>query len=134
MPATIYGSSKFGVDDETTALSLYVGDFSANITSEQATVTDHLGSDVGLAVFNPIVEMQCSGVLKTAGTKMTGITIGAAVTTVNNLESYMLDTAVGSNSGKIIVTDAAYTRANKDFETGSFTAQIRPGVTGSAQA
>lgn len=134
MPATVYGSSKFGVDDDSTALSLYVGDFSANITSEQATVTDHLGSDVGLAVFNPMVEVQCSGVVKTSGSAMGTGVVGSIITTINNLESYMLNTATGSNSGKIIVTDASYTRANKDFEQGSFTAQIRPGITGTAQA
>lgn len=130
MSATVFGASRYGVTDDSTATGLLVGSFSSAYSTEQAFAKDHLGCDVSMSLYNDSTEITCSGVV---AVKATGLVPDlAAVLTFANDSADTLSTndknlfsTSNANAGAV-VTGANLTRANSEFETGDVTAIFKP--------
>lgn len=130
MSATIYGSARFGVVDDSSATDLHVASLTYTSSVEEAFAKDNSGSDVAHALFNETVEISADGVV---AAKTTGLTVAIAdtVTLANesadtlSLNDQNLFATADANAAPVC-TNVALTRVNNDFETGSLTLSFRP--------
>ncbi len=130
MSATVFGSARYGVNDDSSATGLFVGNISYAYTAEQAFAKDHTGSDASMSLYNDSTEITISGVVKT---KATGLVpdIAAVLTLANSsadslaADSKNLFSTPVANAG-VIVTGATLNRVNTEFENGEISAVYKP--------
>lgn len=130
--ATVYSTAQFGLADESSATGLYVGTVSFSATSEMATAPDHIGCDVGIAVYNPKKDVSIDGIV---AVKATGLvdTIGSTITLANtslNTRTRLTESIGGSHASgaAIIITGADISGTATGFETGSMSGVYCPFV------
>lgn len=121
MAATVYGSGTWGITSEA-AKGLYIGSMAVDASEEEVYVPNHIGEDIGLSMFNQQATITGSGAVVTADT--TGQTLGG-ILDIASVAIFGTDTGIT----KFYVNSVNLTRANRDFETGSFTAVGRAGIT-----
>ena len=124
--------SLFGADGDTiqrgiiadnTATGMYLADLAMSAQEEEVTVENHIGEVVGLSLGNQSAEITASGVLLAKGNQTQ--VLGDAMGTLLNSATMLLDTTVT----EFYITSINTTRANKQYETGSFTARGWTGLT-----
>lgn len=132
--ATVYGTAQFGLADDATATGLYVGSVSFDGTSETAMAPDHIGCDVGLAVYNPKKDISVDGIIKTKGTGLVD-NIGSVITlanTTNNtrtrLNEGLGDSIASATGASIIITGNSIKPGATAFEEGGLTGIYLPFV------
>jgi hypothetical protein len=132
MAATVFGSARYGITDDTSATGLHLSDITYTYVSETASAPNHIGTEVATAVYNDGTDVSCNGVVES---KTTGFvldladTLTLANTTADSLdvEQQNLFTADVGSAG-LIVTGGSLTRGNTAFETGNIDARYRPQV------
>lgn len=130
--ATVYSTAQYGTADETSASGLYVGSVSFSTTSEQAVAPDHIGCDVGFAVYNPKKDVSLDGIVAVKGTGLVD-TVGSTITLANTTYSSrtrLTEFIGGSHAtgAAIIITGGDTTSTNTGFETGSISGIYNPFV------
>ena len=130
--ATVYSTAQFGLSDESSATGLYVGTVSFSTTSEQATAPDHIGCDVGFAVYNPKKDVSVDGIVAAKGTGLVD-TVGSTITLANttlNSRTRLAESIGGSpaSGAAIIITGAEISGTATGFETGSMSGIYNPFV------
>jgi len=130
--ATVYSTAQFGLGNDATATGLYVGTVTFTATSEQATAPDHIGCDVGLAVYNHKKDVSVDGIVATKATGIVG-TIGATITlanTTNNTRTRLAEMGPASpaSGAAIVITGGEISGTATGFETGSLTGLYCPFV------
>lgn len=121
--ATVYGGMKFGAADETSATGLYIGTITWTGTSEQAFAPNHIGCDVGMAVYNAKKTVTADGIIAAKGTGLVDA-IGSAITLANATADSRTRNSEGlgdtptANAG-LVVTGNTITVGATAFETGS---------------
>ena len=130
--ATVYSGAQFGLVSEISATGLYIGTISWDGTSEQAVVPDHIGTTVGVSIYNPTKEVSLDGVIAANGTGSVG-SIGSTLALANSTahSRTRLSLALGATpvSGSArIITGNNLAPSNTAFETGSLSASFWPGV------
>lgn len=130
MSATVFGTARYGVVDDSTATGLFVGSVGYTYNSEQAFAKDHLGCDVSMSLYNDSTDVSISGVVKTQATGL-----APAISDVLTLANSSADTLGLDNSNLfsipvggagVIITGATMSRSNTEFETGELTAVYKP--------
>jgi hypothetical protein len=130
--ATVYSAAQFGLVAETSASGLVVGTVSFDISTETATVPDHIGCTVGFSVYNPTKEISLDGVVATKGTGLVpnvGATVVLANTTANS-RTRLTEGIGGTHSANaaIILTGGGTSGTATGFETGTLTGVYHPFV------
>jgi nitrogen fixation protein len=135
--ATVYGTAQFGLADDATATGLFVGSVSFDGTSETVMAPDHIGCDVGLAVYNPKKDISVDGIIKTKGTGLVDH-IGSVITlanTTNNtrtrLNEGLGDSIASATGASIIITGNSIKPTATGFEEGSMSGVYLPFVAAS---
>lgn len=80
--ATVYGTAQFGLADDSTATGLFVATCKWSGTSEQALAPNHIGCDVGLAVYNAKKTCTADGIIAAKGTGLADA-IGSVIVLAN---------------------------------------------------
>ena len=130
---TVYSGAQFGCATEITATGLYIASISWDASSEQATVPDHIGTTVGVSIYNPTKEVSCDGVISSKGTGLVG-SIGSTLALTNNNAlngRTRLSEGLGAtlaSGAALIITGNTIAPSNTGFETGSISASFWPGV------
>lgn len=123
---------QFGLGDDASATGLLVGTVSFSATSEQALAPNHIGCDVGIAIYNAKKTISVDGIIKTKGTGLLG-SIGTGIVLANTTTSTRTRLAEGlgetpvSNSG-IIVTGNTISPTATGMEGGSIEGVFLPSV------
>lgn len=130
--ATVYATSQFGLSTDVTATGLFVGTVSFSNSSETATAPDHIGCDVGLAIYNPKKDVSVDGIVASKGTNLVA-NIGSTVTLANttyNTRTRLAEQISGTptSGAAIIVTGGETSGTATGFETGSITGIYHPFV------
>ena len=134
--ATVYSGAQFGLVSEISATGLYIGTISWDGTSEQAVVPDHIGTTVGVSIYNPTKEVSLDGVIAVKGTGLVG-SIGETLALSNstNLPGGGTRTRLSEGLGAtpvsgaaLIITGNNIAPSNTEFETGSLSASFWPGI------
>lgn len=130
--ATVYASSQFGLAADVTATGLFVGTVTFSNTSETATAPDHIGCDVGLAIYNPKKDVSVDGIVAAKGTNLVA-NIGSTITLANttyNTRTRLAEQISGSATGgaAIVITGGETSGTATGFETGSITGIYHPFV------
>lgn len=130
--ATVYATSQFGLAADVTATGLFVGTVSFSNSSETATAPDHIGCDVGLAIYNPKKDVSVDGIVASKGTNLVA-NIGSTITlanTTNNTRTRLAEQISGSpaSGAAIIITGGETSGTATGFETGSLTGIYHPFV------
>lgn len=130
MAATVFGTPRYGLTDDTTATGLYLSDLTFDYTTEQAEVRNHTGSEVATGIYNDGADVSCNGVVEVKATGF--VTDLASVVALANTTADTLDlmgqnmfSTPNANDGLILV-GMNLTRTNTAFETGSMTMRYRP--------
>ena len=129
---TVYSGAQFGLKAELTNTGLYIGSISWDKSSEQATVPDHIGTTVGVSIYNPTCEVTCDGVIASRSNGLVGA-IGSVLVLENGTfngrvrNSEGLGATLASGAG-IIVTGNNISPTGTGFETGSISGSFWPGV------
>lgn len=123
--ATVYSTAQYGLADESAASGLYAGTATFTATSEQATAPDHIGCDVGFAVYNQKKDVTLDGIVATKGTGLIG-SVGATITLLNttkNSRTRLTEffTGTPATGAAIIITGGETSGTATGFETGSLT-------------
>lgn len=132
MSAKNYSGARYGLIADTTATGIVIANLTFDFTSEQAYVSNHIGTSIGVSIFNDTANVSLDGVLasRTAGlVASVADTVTLANSTANSLNVFtdgLFSTPV-SNAG-IILTGSTMARKNKEFETGSMTGIYLPAV------
>lgn len=130
--ATVYATSQFGLAADVTATGLFVGTVTFSNTSETATAPDHIGCDVGLAIYNPKKDVSVDGIVAAKGTNLVA-NIGSTITLANttyNTRTRLAEQISGSAAGgaAIVITGGETSGTATGFETGSITGIYHPFV------
>lgn len=130
--ATVYATSQFGLAADVTATGLFVGTVTFSNTSETATAPDHIGCDVGLAIYNPKKDVSVDGIVAAKGTNLVA-NIGSTITLANttyNTRTRLAEQISGSATGgaAIVITGGETSGTATGFETGSITGIYHPFV------
>lgn len=130
MSATVFSAARYGIVDDETASGMHLANLRYAYSSEQATAPNHIGNDIGFAVFNDKTEVTADGVVKTK-TAGIGLQLANVITLANESDESLsmndagLFTSANLNAG-VILTSIDVSRANKEFETGSLTGSFMP--------
>jgi hypothetical protein len=124
MAATVFGTPRYGVVNDTTLTGLAVGSYTASLETEQAFAKNHLGNDVAMSIFNDSQTITLSGVVAVLATGLVP-SLAAAVTLANGTQSAKLFTTPDAGAN-FVVTGASLTRANTEFETGEISGVYKP--------
>lgn len=123
--ATVYSTAQYGLADDQTLTGLYVGTVSFSTTSEQATAPDHIGCDVGFAVYNQKKDVSIDGIVAAKGAGLVD-SVGSTITLANT--TYSSRTRLGefvtgsaATGAAIIITGGETSGSATGFETGSIT-------------
>jgi hypothetical protein len=130
--ATVYATSQFGLAADVTATGLFVGTVSFSNSSETATAPDHIGCDVGLAVYNFKKDVSVDGIVATKGSNLVA-NIGSTITLANSSHNSRTRLAeqfsgTAASGAAIIVTGGETSGTATGFETGSITGIYHPFV------
>jgi len=130
--ATVYATSQFGLSTDVTATGLFVGTVTFSNSSETATAPDHIGCDVGLAIYNPKKDVSVDGIVASKGTNLVA-NIGSTITlanTTNNTRTRLAEQISGSpaSGAAIVITGGETSGTATGFETGSLTGIYHPFV------
>ena len=130
--ATVYATSQFGLAADVTATGLFVGTVSFSNSSETATAPDHIGCDVGLAIYNPKKDVSVDGIVASKGTNLVA-NIGSTITLANtayNTRTRLAEQISGSaaSGAAIVITGGETSGTATGFETGSLTGIYHPFV------
>jgi len=132
MSATVYSAAKFGIASEASSTGIHAANISYSGTSETAVAPNHVGQDVGLAIFNESIDVTIDGVLVTKGA---GFVVGIAdlVTLANTTADSLTVTTdilkvTPSANASVVITGANLKRSNNGFEMGDLTGVYKPGV------
>lgn len=130
--ATVYATSQFGLAADVSATGLFVGTVSFSNSSETATAPDHIGCDVGLAIYNPKKDVSVDGIVASKGTNLVA-NIGSTITlanTTNNTRTRLAEQISGSpaSGAAIVITGGETSGTATGFETGSLTGIYHPFV------
>lgn len=134
--ATVYGTAQFGLASDSTATGLFAGTVTFNMTSEQAMAPNHIGCDVGFAVYNGKKDVSVDGIVAVKATGVVGnlgAVIALANTTTNgrNRVSEALGFSPVAGAG-LIVTGGSISPNQTGFETGNISAIFLPSVSTSS--
>lgn len=130
--ATVHGTMQFGLADDSTATGLLVGTCSWSATIEQAFAPNHIGCDVGIALYNAKKTVSVDGIIKTKGTGILG-SLGTAITLTNTTNNTRTRNAEGlgetpvANTG-IIVTGNTIAPTATGMEGGTIEGIFLPSV------
>lgn len=125
MAATVFGTARHGMVDDSSATGLYVSSLSYSYSTEMAQARDSQGFTAAFSLFEDKADITVDGVVKT---KTTGLTtdLAATITLANESDDTLSlndqnmfstpDAAAGT-----VVTGASLTRNQSEFETGSLT-------------
>lgn len=130
MSATVYGDSKWALDDDTAATGLLLENFSQQSTTETAYAKDHTGSDAAMSIYNPKKELSFDGTIEVEATGFVPL-LAAVVTPANDFVNSGVFGTVDANAA-FVITDITQTRTNTDFEKASATAILNPLIDTSA--
>lgn len=130
MSATVYGDSKWALDDDTAATGLLLENFSQQSTTETAYAKDHTGSDAAMSIYNPKKELSFDGTIEVEATGFVPL-LAAVVTPANDFVNAGVFGTVDANAA-FVITDITQTRTNTDFEKASATAILNPLIDTSA--
>ena len=130
MSATVFGTPRYGIVDETSATGLKASSLQYSYSMDETTAQNNYGSDFASAHFNDMTTVTCDGVI---ATKATGLapSLADVITFANedddtlSLNDKGLFTTPDLNAGTI-VTSLDLTRSSREFETGSVEAKFRP--------
>ena len=122
--ATIHGSGVYGLDDES-SVGIYIGDLTLDATIEEVFLPNHVGDDIGVSFFNEGGTLNANGALVATETVGSGFTLGAEIPTIANAGIYANDSTVTD----WYVNSINLRKENRGFESGSWTATGRPGIT-----
>ena len=130
--ATVYSAAQYGLATETTATGLLVGSISYNATSDTATAPNHIGCDVGIAIYNARTDVSCDGVVAAKGTAIPAA-IGETLTLANSALNTRARISEGLGESPVanstlIVTGVNLTTGATSFESGSITAILYPSI------
>jgi len=130
--ATVYSTAQFGLGDDATATGLYVGTVSFSSSSDVATAPDHIGCDVGLAVYNSKKDVTVDGIVATKGTGLVD-TMGSTITLANTTTSTRTRlseffSGTPASGAAIVITGGETSGTATGFETGSITGVYHPFV------
>lgn len=123
MSATVYGASRYGLTDDSSASGLHAGNLNVDSSVEEAMAKNHIGCDVSIALYNDGSEGEIDGVV---AVKATGLATNlASVLVLANFTADSLDlrsanlfTTPVANAGALVRT-ANLRRTNTGFEEGS---------------
>ena len=130
MAATVFGTPRYGLADDTSATGLFLSNRSADYSTQQAEALNHTGSKVARAFYDDGAEFSVDGVVET---KATGFVADlASVISLANSSADSLDllgqnmfSTPDANDG-LILSDMNLTRTNNGFETGSMSLVYSP--------
>lgn len=130
MSATVYGTARYGLVDDSSATGLFLGSFSVDSSVEEAMGKNHIGCDVTWALYNDGSEVACSGVV---AVKATGLALNlASVLTLANVSADSLNalsanlfTTPVANAG-LVVNKVGLERGNTSFEEGTIGGLYKP--------
>jgi hypothetical protein len=130
--ATVYATSQFGLAADVTATGLFVGTVSFSNSSETATAPNHIGCDVGIAIYNAKKDVSVDGIVAAKGTNLVA-NIGSTITLANssyNTRTRLAEQISGSpaSGAAIIITGGETSGTATGFETGSLTGIYSPFV------
>lgn len=132
MSATVYSAAKHGLASEATSTGIHAANIAYSGTSETSVAPNHVGQDVGFALFNEKIDVTLDGVMATKGA---GFVVGIAdlVTLANTTADSLTVTTdilkvTPSANASVIITAANLKRANNGFEMGDLTGIYLPGV------
>lgn len=130
MAATVHGTARFGITDDSSATGLHIGELSYDYSVDITYGVNHIGNKVNMALLNDMTEVSFSGVVKTKATGFV-LDLGAALTlanttadSLNTLSQNLISTPV-ANAGTVI-SSLSLKRMNSDFETGEGKAIYNP--------
>lgn len=126
MSATVFGAGTYGTANETgTTINLYTASVSLEIMSQQAWAPNHIGEDVGLAIYNKGADLTFTGILSVANDL--GATIGSALQAADIANS---DIFANSTSTTVFYAIGGnITRNNAGFQEGTLNTTGRDGLT-----
>lgn len=130
--ATVYGAAQFGLADEATATGLYIATCTWSGSSEQALAPNHIGCDVGIAIYNAKKSVSCDGVIAAKGTGLADA-IGSAITLANTTLNTRTRNSEGTgetpvaNAGLIVIGNTISPTAT-GFEGGGMEMIYLPSV------
>jgi hypothetical protein len=132
MSATVYSAAKFGITSEASSTGLHAANISYAGVSETAVAPNHVGQDVGLAIFNESIDVTIDGVIATKGA---GLVVGLAdiVTLANTAADSLTVTtnllkATPNANAAVVITGGGLKRSNNGFEMGDLSGVFKPGV------
>ena len=122
--AKVFGSGEFGISSES-ALGMYAGDFSFDLTGNVEKMAGDTGNSIGVAVFDEEGTWSLTGFFVSGGTL--GGDIGSAIT-VANAESDISAWVSGVETGgeKTILTSVKSGKVNRGFRTADLSGIICP--------
>jgi len=130
MSATVFGTARFGVVDETSATGLHVASLTETFAAESVRGKNSGGETIAHALYDESTEFSVSGIVAVKGTGFT-LAIADVITLANeSADSLSLNdqnlsvTPVGTAG--TVVTGGSLERSNSDFETGSATLLYLP--------
>lgn len=122
MAATVHGTSRFGITDDSTATGLLLGELSYDYSVEITYAVNHIGNKVSMALLNDMTEVTFSGVVATKATGFV-LDLGDALTLANESadtlslnDQNLISTPVAN--ANTVITSLSLKRVNSDFETG----------------
>lgn len=130
--ATVYGTAQFGLADDSTATGLYIATCTWTGTSEQALAPNHIGCDVGVAIYNAKKTVTADGIIAAKGTGI-GDAIGSAIVLANTTHNTRTRNSEGTgetpnaNAG-LIVTGNTISPTSTGFEGGGIEMLYLPSV------
>lgn len=130
--ATVYGASQFGLASETTATGLLVASITWTGSSEQALAPNHIGCDVGVAVFNAKKTVTADGIIAAKGTGLVDA-IGSTITLANTTHGSRTRNSEGTGetpdaNASLIVIGNSISPTATGFEGGSMEMIYLPSV------
>jgi hypothetical protein len=130
--ATVYGTAQYGNAADVSASGLFVGTITWNHTSEQAMAPNHIGCDVGVAIYNAKKDVTVDGIVAAKATGLVGnigATLVLANATTNSRARHSENLGASPVGGAgVIITGGNISTTSTGFETGSTSGIFIPGV------
>jgi len=132
MSAVVYSASRHGLIDDTTATGIVCQNINFDFTSEQARVENHIGTNVGLSVFNFTAAVTLDGVVASTSTEIVPLVsdvcaLANAGSGTSNAFTRNLPGTHNANAG-LVITGSGLTRNNKAFEMGNLTGEYNTNI------
>jgi hypothetical protein len=130
--ATVYSTAQFGLADDTTVTGLYVASITWAGSSEQALAPNHIGCDVGFAVYNAKKTVSVSGIISAKGTGLADA-IGSTITLANTTHNTRTRNSEGTGetpnaNAALVVIGNSIAPTSTGFEAGDMECIYLPSV------